>query len=143
MSFKRFYLAHNSKTFLVLIIYVVFSPNWFVRFKGSLQPKKFLFRKCNIGPLYQDLQNIFSQKIFFPWVFSFPGSKLHIFFHNCHILKPELLLHKTTTVQFVNSCGFKKQQFWFKDVTVVEKEEQFWFRKAKNSRKKDFWEEIN
>jgi hypothetical protein len=32
---------------------------------------------------------------------------------------------KTTTVQFVNSCGFKKQQFWFKDLTVVEKEEQF------------------
>jgi hypothetical protein len=35
------------------------------------------------------------------------------------------LVNKTTTVQFVNSCGFKKQQFWFKDVTVVEKEEQF------------------
>jgi hypothetical protein len=41
------------------------------------------------------------------------------FIHNCHILKPELLLPKTTTVQFVNSCGFKKQQFWFKDVTVL------------------------
>ena len=94
------------------------------KLKGSLQPKHFILRKCNLGPLYQDLQNIFSQKIFFPWVFGFPESKLHIFFHNCHILKPELLLHKTTTVQFVNSCGFKKQQYrgsilHFRNITTI------------------------
>jgi hypothetical protein len=52
---------------------------------------------------------------------AFRNLKLHIFFHNCHFLKPELLLPKTTTIQFVKSCGFKKQQFWFKDVTVMEK----------------------
>ena len=65
--------------------------------------------------------NLFLLKNLFSLVFGFPESKLLFFFHNCHILKPELLLPKTTTVQFVNSCGFKKQHFWFKDVTVVDK----------------------
>ena len=37
----------------------------------------------------------------------------------------KIIITTNLVFQFVNSCGFKKQQFWFKDVTVVEKEEQF------------------
>ena len=60
------------------------------------------------------------------------------FCHNCHILKPELLLPKTTTVQFVNSCGFKKQQFWFKDVTVVAKRCVVLIPESQKLKEKDF-----
>jgi hypothetical protein len=60
------------------------------------------------------------------------------FYHNCHIFKPELLLPKTTTVQFVNSCGFKKEQLWFKDVTVVEKICAVLIPESQKLKEKDF-----
>jgi hypothetical protein len=48
------------------------------------------------------------------------------------------MLPKTTTVQFVNSSGFKKQQCWFKDVTVVAKRCVVWIPESQKLKEKDF-----
>jgi hypothetical protein len=71
-------------------------------------------------PITRPPKFIFSKDLI-PLVFVFPESKLHIFCHNSDISKPELFHPKPRTANNLNGCGFGMQQFWFWDVTVVEK----------------------
>ena len=106
--------------------------------KGVSSPKKFYSENVIQAPYIKTSKIFFLKKSFFLEFLSFRNQNCTSFFHNCHILKPELLLPKTTTVQFVNSCGFKKQQFWFKDVTVVAKRCVVLIPESQKLKEKDF-----
>ena len=109
-----------------------------VSLKGVSSPKILYCENVIQAPYNKTSKIFFLKKYFFLEFLAFRNQSYTSFCHNCHILKPELLLPKTTTVQIVNSSGFGMQQFWFKDVTVVAKRCVVLIPESQKFEEKDF-----